>query len=223
MLDYENNNKLNAVQAILGLTSAINTDIFQKEMDSINTTKSITDRTMKEVEEAKKFTIEQPNYQNRMLDIPIFKVPKYEDTIIGKADKQVEILERLSNYMIEQNKKLELQNEIATDQTNQLKEQNKIIKDQVKEASKTSLIALVAAIASILISSIITIYVFEEEDKSDNKNHKEVTELLNANNNTSILMELVSELKEQNKNILITNKELNKQNQYFEKLLKTKK
>jgi hypothetical protein len=204
--EYVNNNKLNAAQSILGLTSAMDTDIFQKEMESINNTKLITD---KEIEKTKKFTIKQPNYQNEILDLPTFQAPKYKDTIMGKADKQVEILERISSYMIKQTKTLELQNEIVA--------------EQIKETSKTSLIALIAAIASILISSIITVYVFQEEDKSDIQNHKEVTELLKANNNTNVFMELVSQLKEQNKNTLITNEELNQQNQYYKQLLKAKK
>lgn len=220
ILQYENDNKLKAAQSILGLTSAIDTDIFQKEIESINATKLITDRA---IEETDKYKIEEPNYQDKILDTPLFELPKYEDTIMGKADKQVEVLERLSNYMIQQNKNLEIQNEIANEQNNNLKEQNLIIKVQVEETSKTSKIAFWTAIISILTSSIITIFVFLEEDKSDIQNHNEFIELLKENNNNNILNELVVQLKEQNKNSMITNEEFIRQNQYLKRLLKEKK
>jgi len=219
---YENNNKLNAAQNILGLTSMIDTDIFQKEMKLIDN-QSITNKILKEVEQADNYKIKEPNYQNRMLDISLPHIPKYEDTIMGKADKQLEVLERLSNYMIQQNKNLEIQNDIATAQKNSLKEQNELIKDQVKETSKTSFIALGTAILSIIVSSIITVYVFLEEDKSDNKNHIEVKKILQANNNNKILNDLLLELKEENKNSTIIIEKLVKENQYFKEILKLKK
>ena len=210
-LEYMTKDKLNTAQSILGLTSAIDTDIFQKEMESINTTKSMSEMAMKDITRTHNKITEPPT-----IDIPPFEIPKYENTIMGKVDKQVEILERLSSYMIKQNKNLELQNEIATEQSNQLKEQNAIIKNQVKETSKTSWIALGTAVFSILISSYISWHIFKEEDKSDMQNHKEVKDLLQENNK-NILMEL----KEQNKNGLRINEEIKKQNQYFEKFLKS--
>lgn len=206
---YTRDTKLNVAQDMLGLASTIDTDMFQYD---IKATENM-DRD---------FTMKPPDIDDIAKHIPTFEMPKYEDTIMGKADKQLLVLEKLALYISSQTEKIEFQNEIATSQNNKLKEQNVIIKDQVKDTAKTSKTAFWTAICSIGVAvmfSIITIlqanYIYMEEDKSDNKNYERVIELLKANNNNKVLKDLVLQLKEQNKNILITNKELAKQNKYF--------
>ncbi len=233
-LEYANN-KSSATQGLVGLASAIDTDIFKKEMKSLSATESLATQAIEEVEKAKKSIIEAQDYHNTMLDTPmykppVFQTPKYEDTIMGKADKQVEVLEKLADYMITQTEKIELQNEIATDQNSKLKEQNKMIEDQVKDTARTSKIAFWTAISSISVAVIfsitgigLTYYIFQEEDKSDNKNHAKMKTLIESNNNNKILGELVLQLKQQNKNSTIINTKLIKQNQYLKELLKAKK
>ncbi|MCV6606837.1 MAG: hypothetical protein OIF32_01395 [Campylobacterales bacterium] len=210
----KNKNKLGAASGILGLASTINTDLFKTQLIQ----PTALSKSLKNVEKTnalnfKPITSEIPKIN--LNDMPVVKLPKYEDTLMGKADKQIEHLKNISAYMIDQNEKMKIQHEISI-------KQNEIIQNQIEDNTKTSVRDYRALIFSIVISILLSIIIYLLEDKSDTENHNEIRQTLETNNNNKILKNLVEELKIQNQKSDKTIKELKKQNDYIQRLLEVK-
>ena len=120
------------------------------------------------------------------------KKEKREETLLTNSKTQIEKLDLIATYMIQQSENLELQNEIlgqqvenlrlqnekAEQQIQEIREQNKIMKVQQEENKNTSRIALGAAIGSIVIGIIVSYLIYYYQDISDNKNHTELLQVI---------------------------------------------
>jgi hypothetical protein len=72
-------------------------------------------------------------------------------------------------------------------------------------------------------SGYLTYFVYVEEDKSNLKNHTELKTVIENNNDKKILIELVEELKQQNKNLESINKKLNQRNLNYKQIVHKEK
>lgn len=240
LLFNDQENMLSASKNLVGLASLIENDAFKAKFESpLGETSKKLSEVMNELGTTTKF--ESPilklsnasegfnkpfdaiNFSERVLDLPRIELPRIENSpiykqnekLIEKSDKQVTLLKDMSKYMASQTEKLEFQNEITSQQ---IKANN----SSAKVAFWTAIFSIAVAVIFSIAGIGLTYYVFQEEDKSDNKNHTELMKSIEANNNNKILSELVLQLKEENKNTILTNKELSKQNEYFKELLKIK-
>lgn len=214
-------NRFSAASSMLGLASTIDTDLFKAQLQQLTAPKSVQEATEKV--SALSFKPAIPEIHTKMfMDSPVFELPKYEDTIMGKADKQIEHLKDISKYMIDQNEKMKVQHEISTEQNNQIKEQNEMLKNQIEDNAKTSVRDYRTLILSIVVGILISFIIYHLEDKSDTENHNEIKQILETNNNNEVLKDLVGQLKLQNRKSDDTIKELKEQNKYIKSLLEKK-
>lgn len=244
LLFKDQENMLNASKNLVGLASLIENDAFKTKFESpLEEASGKIAKTMSElqisiksespilkVSEALKVfnkplgAINPPDFPKIKFDLPQIELPKIENSpiykqnekLINKSDKQVILLKDMSKYMASQTEKLEFQNKITSQQI----EANH---SSAKVAFWTAVTSIAVAVIFSIAGIILTYYVFQEEDKSDNKNHTELLKSIEANNNNKNLAELTLQIKEENKNIILTNKMLNEQNEYFKELLKAKK
>lgn len=186
---YFVNDKLSAASDMLGLSSKIDTDLLKSGLTHNTELDKIIESSQENIEKINGFNsdINKLNY----IEIPKWEPPKYEDTLMGKADKQIEHLENVVNYIVDQTEKIEEQRQISIQHNNMVKEE---IEDNAKTSKRDFRILLISVLISITVPFIIS-YI---EDISDNNNHKELINTLNQNNQNGVLKELVTELKIQN-------------------------
>lgn len=173
-----NEDKLSAASNIVGLASKVDSDLFKRAS-----------------------MIDNLNEERRNIEFDIHKPPlnfefRFEESPMGiTLNKQVEHLEKVSNYILEQTDKIEDQRQISI-------EHNKIIKSEIESNSKIAKRDFKTLLISIVISILIPIIIYYVEDISDDKNHKELIDTLNnngnLNNQVEQLKETVKKLEEQN-------------------------
>lgn len=135
-----------------------------------------------------------------------------EKALYENSQAQIDKLEIISQYMIQQANNLELQNQILNEQVTSLKlqnekaenqiekieRQNELMQKQQEDNRKTSKVAFWTAVASIAIGVIIGIVgiyfsylLYQWQDISDNKNQKELIETLKSSNSNQDLIEVM--------------------------------
>lgn len=207
-------NRFSAASSMLGLASTIDTDLFKAQLQQLTAPKSVQEATEKV--SALSFKLATPEIHTKMfMDTPAFELPKYEDTIMGKADKQIEYLKDISEYIIKQTNKIEEQRQISVNH-------NDMIKNNIEENAKISKRDFRLLLSGIIIGILIPFVVFYFQDISDNENHEKTIKTLEANNNNEILKNLVEQLKLQNQKSDDTIKEFKEQNKYIKSLLEKK-
>lgn len=187
----ENNDLLEMSKDLLGVAATIDNDTFKSQFE-----------TLADYDISPKI----PDYDFPHVEIPrIEDSPIYQQTekLVNQSNAQISLLEKMSKYMASQQENLELQNDIT--------------RQQIKGNKRSSNIAIVIAISSIVLSIGISSIIYFAESNSDQKLHSAMKKTVESNNNKNELNKLIITLKEQNTELQTSNNLLKQQLEYWQK------